>query len=131
MRELERGFEMQAAGAAVGAVAPGPGEAGDDGGVAAADDQSEPGGQLADHVGGGDVVAGGEVLAADLPRRLPAQDSGGLQGSRVGDTGQEDLHRGRVEDDLAAVVAPAAGELGFAVDDRDDLYAFAAGVSQP
>ena len=63
----------EAAGAAVGRVLPGARQPGDDGGAAAADDQGEPGGQLADHVRGGDVVAGGVVLAADLPRRLAAQ----------------------------------------------------------
>src|SRR6266487_7097168 len=57
----------EAAGAAVGGVLPGAGQACDDGGAAAADDQGEPGGQLAGHVGGGDVVAGSVVLAADLP----------------------------------------------------------------
>ena len=69
----------QAAGAAVGGVAPGAGQAGDDRGGAAADHQGEPGGQLADHVRRGDIVAGGVVLAADLPRGLPAQRRGGLQ----------------------------------------------------
>ena len=71
--------QAEAAGAAVGGVAPGAGQAGDDGGVAAADDQREPGGQLADHVRGRDVVPGGVVLAAELPRRLPAQRARGLQ----------------------------------------------------
>ena len=117
-----------AAGAAVGGVAPGAGQPGDDRGAAAADDQGEPGGQLADHVRGGDVVAGGVVLAADLPLGLPAQRAGRLQRRGVGDAGQEHLHRAGVEDDLAAVVAPAAGELGLAVDDGDDLDALAAGV---
>ena len=119
---------MQAAGAAVGGVAPGAGQPGDDRGAAAADDQGEPGGQLADHVRGGHVVAGGVVLAADLPRRLPAQRARGLQRGDIGDAGQEHLHRARVEDDLAAVLAPAFGELGLAVDDGADLDALAAGV---
>ena len=74
-----RGGLAEAAGAAVGGVLPGAGQPGDDRGAAAADDQGEPGGQLADHVRGGHVVAGGVVLAADLPRRLPAQRAGGLQ----------------------------------------------------
>ena len=82
----------EAAGAAVGGVFPGPRQPGDDRGAAAADDQGEPGGQLADHVRGGHVVAGGVVLAADLPGRLPAQGAGGLQGGGVGDAGQEHLH---------------------------------------
>ena len=34
---------------------------------------------------------------------------------RVGDAGQEHLHRAGVQDDLAAVIAPSFGELGFAV----------------
>src|SRR5215470_14393747 len=38
------------------------------------------------------------------------------------------LDRAGVQDDLAAVVAPPAGELGFAVHDRDDLDSFAARV---
>ena len=118
----------EAAGAAVGRVLPGAGQAGDDRGAAAADDQGEPGGQLADHVRGGDVVAGGVVLAADLPRGLAAQLGGRVEGGDVGDAGQEHLDRAGVQDDLAAVVAPAAGELGFAVHDGDDLDAFAAGV---
>jgi hypothetical protein len=67
------------------------------------------------------------VLAADLPRRLPAQRARRLQRGHVGDAGQEHLHRAGVEDDLAAVVTPAAGQLGLAVDDGDDLDAFAAG----
>ena len=120
-----------AAGAAVGGVAPGAGQPGDDRGAAAADDQGEPGGQLADHVRGGDVVAGGVVLAADLPRRLPAQRARRLQRGDVGDAGQEHLHRGGVQDDLAAVLAPPLGELGLAVHDGDDLDALAAGVRQP
>ena len=120
-----------AAGAAVGGVAPGAGQPGDDRGAAAADDQGEPGGQLPDHVRGGHVVAGGVVLAADLPRRLPAQRGRRLQRAHVGDAGQEHLHRGGVEDDLAAVLAPPVGELGLAVHDRDDLDALAAGVRQP
>jgi len=74
----------EAAGAAVGRVLPGAGQPGDDGGAAAADDQGEPGGQLADHVRGGDVVTGGVVLAADLPRRLSAQGAGRLERGRVG-----------------------------------------------
>ena len=49
----------------------------------------------------------------------------------VGDAGQEHLHRAGVEDDLAAVVTPASGQLGLAVDDGDDLDALAAGVRQP
>src|SRR6266568_8085213 len=117
-----------AAGAAVGGVTPGAGQAGDHGGGPAADDQGEPGGQLADHVGGGDVVAGGVVLAADLPRRLPAQRARRLQGGGVGDAGQENLHRAGVQDDLAAVLAPPFGELGLTVDDGADLDAFAARV---
>ena len=130
-RELMRGRGVQAAGAAVGGVAPGAGQPGDDRGAAAADDQGEPGGQLADHVRGGDVVAGGVVLAADLPRRLPAQLGGRVEGRDVGDAGQEHLDRAGVEDDLAAVLAPPFGELGFAVHDGADLDALAAGVRQP
>ena len=76
-------------------------------------------------------MAGDVVLAAELPRRLPAQGAGGLQGGGVGDAGQEHLHRGGVQDDLPAVVAPAFGELGFAVHDGDHLDALAAGVGQP
>ena len=121
----------EAAGAAVGGVLPGAGQPGDDRGAAAADDQGEPGGQLADHVRGGDVVAGGVVLAADLPRRLPAQRARRLQRGDIGDAGQEHLHRGGVEHDLASVITPAVGELGLAVHDGDDLDAFAAGVRQP
>jgi hypothetical protein len=68
-------------------------------------------------------VAGGVVLAADLPRRLAAEFGGRVEGGDVGDAGQEHLDRAGVEDDLAAVVAPAAGELGFAVHDGDDLDA--------
>ena len=71
------------------------------------------------------------VLAADLPRGVAAQGAGRLQGGGVGDAGQERLDRGGVQDDLAAVVAPAAGELGLAVHDGDDLDALAAGVRQP
>src|ERR1019366_4776413 len=93
-----------AAGAAVGGVAPGGGQPGDDRGAAAADHQREPSGELADHVRGGHVVAGSEVLAVDLPRRLPAQLGRGVQGGDVGDAGQEHLDRGGVQDDLAAVV---------------------------
>ena len=130
-RELMLGRGVQAAGAAVGGVAPGAGQPGDDRGAAAADDQGEPGGQLADHVRGGDVVAGGVVLAADLPRRLPAQRARRLQRGDVGDAGQEHLDRAGVEHDLAAVVAPPFGELSFAVHDGDDLDALAAGVRQP
>ena len=121
----------EAAGAAVGGVLPGLRQPGDDRGAVAADDQGERGGQLADHVRGGHVVAGGVVLAADLPRGLPAQGAGHLQRAGGGDAGQEHLHRAGVHDDLAAVVTPAFGELGFAVRHRDDLDAFAAGVGQP
>jgi hypothetical protein len=67
------------------------------------------------------------VLAADLPRGLAAEFGGRVEGGDVGDAGQEHLDRAGVQDDLAAVVAPAAGELGFAVDDGDDLDALAAG----
>ena len=74
------GSGAEVAGAAVGGVLPGARQAGDDRGAAAADDQGEPGGQLADHVRGGHVVAGGVVLAVDLPRGLPAQGAGGLAG---------------------------------------------------
>jgi len=118
----------EAAGAAVGRVLPGARQPGDDGGAAAADDQGEPGGQLADHVRGGDVVAGGVLLAADLPRRLAAQLGGRVQRRGVGDTGQEHLHRAGVQDDLAAVIAPAAGQLGLAVHDGDHLDSLAAGI---
>ena len=76
-------------------------------------------------------MAGGVVLAAELPRGLPAQRAGGLQGGDVGDAGQEHLHRGGVQDDLPSVVAPPVGQLGLAVHDGDDLDAFAAGVYQP
>src|SRR5436190_19269129 len=101
-RELTRGSGVQASGAAVGGVLPGAGQAGDDGGAAAADDQGEPGGQLADHVRGGHVVAGGVVLAADLPGSLAAQLGGRVQGGDVGNAGQEHLDRTGVQDDLAA-----------------------------
>src|SRR5712691_530114 len=121
----------EAAGAAVGRVLPGSGQPGDDRSAAAADDQGEPGGELADHVRGGDVVAGGVVLAADLPGGLAAQLGGRVERGDVGDAGQEHLDRAGVQDDLAAVVAPASGELGFAVHDGADLDAFAAGVRQP
>src|SRR4029078_1230542 len=100
------GGGVLAAGAAVGGVAPGAGQPGDDRGAAAADDQGEPGGQLPDHVRRGDVVAGGVVLAGGLPGSLPAQRAGCLQGGDVGDAGQEHLDRARVEDDLPSVVAP-------------------------
>src|ERR1017187_7287872 len=46
----------------------------------------------------------------------------------VGDAGQEHLDRGGVQDDLAAVVPPPAGQLGFAVHGGHHLDPFAAGV---
>jgi hypothetical protein len=117
----------EAAGAAVGGVLPGAGQPGDDRGAAAADDQGEPGGELADHVRGGDVVAAGVLLAADIPGHLAAQLGGRVERGGVGDAGQVHLDRAGVQDDLAAVVAPAAGQLGFAVHDGDHLDALAAG----
>src|SRR5262249_55949156 len=87
-----------AAGGAGGGVAPGAGKAGDDRGAAAPNHEREPGGQLADHVRGGHVVAGGVVLAADLPRRLPAQRGRRLQRAHIGDGGQEHLDRAGVQD---------------------------------
>ena len=123
--------EPAEAGAAVGRVLPGTGQPGDDRGAAAADDQGEPGGQLADHVRGGHIVPGGVTLAAYSPGRLPAQRARRFQRGGVGDAGQEHLDRGGVQDDLAAVIAPASGELGFAVHDGADLDALAAGVRQP
>ena len=119
------------AGPAVGGVLPGARQPGDDRGAAAADDQREPGGQLADHVRGGHVVAAGVVLAADLPGRLPAQLGRRVQGGDVGDAGQEHLHRAGVQDDLAAVLAPPSGQLRLAVHHGDHLDALAAGVRQP
>jgi hypothetical protein len=129
--DLARGFRGDVAvtaGAAVGGVLPGAGQPGDDRGAAAADHQGESGGQLADHVRGGDVVATGVLLAADLPRRLPAQLAGSVQGGDVGDAGQEHLHRGGVQDDLAAMLAPPSGQLRLTVDHRADLDALAAGI---
>ena len=60
--------EPAEAGAAVDRVLPGTGQVGDDWGAAAADDQGEPSGELADHVRGGHLVAGGVTLAAELAR---------------------------------------------------------------
>ena len=55
------------AGTAVSRVSPDPRQAGDHRGETTTKNQSEPGGQLPDHVGRGDVVAGGVVLAAEPP----------------------------------------------------------------
>jgi hypothetical protein len=123
--------QAAAAGPAVGPVVPGPGQPGDDRRVAAPDDQGEPGGQLADHVRGGDVEVARVVLPVDLPARLPAQRAGGLQGGGVGDAGQEHLHRAGVPDNLAAVVLPPSRQLGLAMHNRDDLDALAARIRQP
>jgi hypothetical protein len=72
-------------------------------------------------------VAAGVLLAADLPGHLAAQLGGRVERGGVGDAGQVHLDRAGVQDDLAAVVAPAAGQLGFAVHDGDHLDALAAG----
>ena len=129
-----------AAGALVGGVVPGHGQAGDDGGHAAADDERVPGGELADHVGGHDRVAGvGVVLVAVAAEDGAgffhgggaAQGGRGVEGGGVGDAGEPDLGAGGVHDDAGAVGAPPAAELGFAVGDGDDLDALAAGVGQP
>ncbi len=60
-----------------------------------------------------------------------AQVAGHLERGGVGDAGQPHLHPAGVQDDLAAVVAPAAAQLRLAVHDGDDLDALAAGVGQP
>src|SRR6185437_16997960 len=88
LRDRQLGYsgppvQAEPASAAVGRVLPRTRQPGDDRGAATPDDQGEPAGQLPDHVRGGHVVAGGVVLAADLPRRLPAQRGGSLQGGDV------------------------------------------------
>ena len=121
----------EAASASVGGPVPGAGQPGDDGCAAAADDQREPGGKLADHVRRRDVVPGGVIVATELPRRLAAQRARGLQRARVGDAGQEHFYRAGVQDDLAAVIAPPVGQLCFAVHNSGDLDALAARICQP
>ena len=123
----------------VGGVLPRGAEPGDDGGVAAADDQRVAGGELADHVRRHHVVpdrgARGSRRAAAAVRSVkaawPHSSAGHLQGGGVGDAGQPDLDPGGVQDDLGAVLAPPGAQLRLAVRDGDDLDALAAGVGQP
>src|SRR5579875_1565386 len=119
------------AGRAVGGVFPAHRQPDDDGCVAAADDQGVAGGELADHVGGEDGVAGVVVLAGFAGGGGAAEGGGGLQGGGVADAGEPDFGAGGVHDDAGAVDAPAVAELGFAVGDGDDLDALAAGVGEP
>src|ERR1022692_3347645 len=125
---------------AVAAVVPAHGEAGDDGGAAAADDQGASGGELADHFGGHDGVAAADVVvvaavqvdaAVFLHGGGAAQGGGGVEGGGVGDAGEPDLGAGGVHDDPGSVGSPAGAELSFAVRHGDDLDAFSAGVCEP
>ena len=85
-----------AAGAFVGGVGPGHGQAGDDRRHAAADDEGVPGRELPDHVRGHDRVARiGVVLVAVVPEdgagffhgRAAAEGGTGVEGVGVGDAG--------------------------------------------
>ena len=130
-RRGERGDRLAgAAGAFVGGVFPRGREPGDDGRVAAADHQREPGGQLADHLRGGDRGGGWSGPRRAPPGGVAAQLADAASRVRgVGDAGQEHLDRGGVQDDLLAVLAPPARQLRLAVRDGADLDALAAGVA--
>jgi hypothetical protein len=129
----------RAAGAPVGGVLPRSGEPGDDGGVAAPDDQAVPGRELADHVRGHHVVPDPPVLvlagAAEADplgeRGLPAQLAGHLQRGGVGDAGQPHLDPAGVQDDLGTVAAPPGAQLRLPVRHGDELDALPAGVREP
>src|SRR5712691_10861592 len=112
-------------------VFPGHPEPGDDGGVAAPDDQCPAGWQLPDHVGRDDEVAAGPFFAVFAHRGGAAEHGRGLQGVGVADGGEPGLRAAGVHDDAGAAGSPPAAELGFAVGDGGDLDAFAAGVGQP
>ena len=88
-------------------------------------------GQLPDHARGHHVVHRLVLLALEPVARLVAQFGRHLQRLRVSDAGQPDLATAGVHHDLSAVVVPAGAQLRLAVDDGDNLDAFAAGVGQP